>query len=241
MIAQSIIGRWWHARETYPESVHRSLWYGLYDARPAPGNTGARYVASDGGPEWVDDGSVWRPLIAGHPGTQIPPVSDFTQYGGATFSDSTGTIVVTTANVGAMSGLMLAKSTTAEAIVHVSMLSEATNGIVGLAVRDSATQTQIAFGVNQSSIRVAKWTDDNTFVTDVAVIPPPIGECWLRFVDDGVNHLFYGSVDSVNWKLIYTEARAAFVPGGGNQCGPALKRGDAPIGVFDSFSYVTAA
>ena len=56
--------------------------YGLYAARPAAGNVGARYVTSDGGIEWVDDGSVWRPLIGGTAGGQVPLVAAFTNYGG---------------------------------------------------------------------------------------------------------------------------------------------------------------
>jgi hypothetical protein len=61
-----------------------SLGFGPYSARPAAGHAGARYLASDGLVEFVDDGTAWRPMLRGVPGTEVAPgnsIAAFTQVG----------------------------------------------------------------------------------------------------------------------------------------------------------------
>ena len=69
---------------------------GTFANRPAAGNAGALYIATDSPiAQWVDDGSAWRPLIQGQAlGTQVPAASAFTAFnaGTFTFSDASGTI-----------------------------------------------------------------------------------------------------------------------------------------------------
>ena len=215
--------------------------YGLYSARPAAGNLGARYISSDGGPEWVDDSTVWRPLFDGHPGKQVPLVAALTTFGGATWIDSTGTIFGSSGNVGATSGIVAAKTGASDTIGHCSVDQLTTNGYGGLVVRDAATQAQIILGIGTNgAIQVSLWTDDNTFLTDVATNQVGIGPVWIRIVDDGAGLTFYRSNDGVNWQQIDTGGSTpaslrAFVVNGGDQIGFAMARSGGVTMVCDSF------
>lgn len=51
---------------------------GAFASRPSAGNSGARYLTTDAAVEYVDDGSTWRPVIAGRIGTEPPVAATFT-------------------------------------------------------------------------------------------------------------------------------------------------------------------
>lgn len=51
---------------------------GAFASRPSAGNSGARYLTTDAAVEYVDDGSTWRPIIAGRIGTEPPVAATFT-------------------------------------------------------------------------------------------------------------------------------------------------------------------
>lgn len=53
---------------------------GVYASRPAVGTAGHRYITTDGYTEFVDDGSLWRPMIFGRLGYEPPSVSGWTTY-----------------------------------------------------------------------------------------------------------------------------------------------------------------
>lgn len=52
--------------------------YDAYGNRPAAGIAGRLFQASDGGPLWLDTGSVWRPRIDGLLGHQPPAAAGWT-------------------------------------------------------------------------------------------------------------------------------------------------------------------
>ena len=65
--------------------------------RPLPGLAGSLFYASDGG-AWIDDGTVWRPLLNGGAwGTQPPAASKFSAYnqGTGAIADDSGALIVT--------------------------------------------------------------------------------------------------------------------------------------------------
>src|SRR5512143_3982926 len=233
-----IIGRGRYARETYPTAGvagavgppgppgppgpagppgppgppgPSTLGYGLYAARPAPGNIGSRYVSSDGSTEWVDDGTVWRPMINGKPGTQVPLVASFTAYGtgGVTWSDAAGIITANGPFSPQTAGLVVAKNPTVDAKTHVGLAAAGNFTAAGIVVRDSATQLATAVGLGFDRLDradVVNFTDDGTFNAIIGDLG--IGtDYWFRFVDDGVNHVFYTSADGLRWHQIATQAR----------------------------------
>lgn len=73
-----------------------SVSFGAYASRPAAGNSGHLYVASDAPVGlWVDDGTVWHPMLKGQvPGVQPPAASTWTAVnaGSSTFADENGAI-----------------------------------------------------------------------------------------------------------------------------------------------------
>lgn len=214
--------------------------YGTYASRPAPGFQGRIFRSSDGAVEFVDDGTVWRPYIGGRSGKQIPLVAAFTQYGAATFTDMCGAIVGATAIAGgAASGLVQAKNAASELILHVSQVEIDDNGWAGIVVRDSATQAQVIAGVAFNNYGIYRFSDDNTPVGAVITREMGTGPCWFRFVDDGVAfHTWYRSVDGISWNQFFQNARAAVIPGGGDQIGIALNRSGGPYALFDSYDLI---
>lgn len=60
---------------------------GTFAARPAPGSAGQQYFATDGViGQWVSDGTLWRPMIAGVLGYEVPSLADFNAAGWTTFN-----------------------------------------------------------------------------------------------------------------------------------------------------------
>ncbi len=211
--------------------------YGLYASRPPPGQLGVRYISSDGGPEWLDDGTAWRPILPGKTGKQVPLVASFAStFGAATFTDAAGVIIGQLPDGFTASGLVVPKSATTELIVHPSVVACIDGGGGGIVIRDSATQNQMHFAVGGDQLHqlyVTVWTDDNTFSVQASSYYLSSFR-WLRFVDDGTDFHFYVG-NGTNWTETYNVPRGAFVPGGGDQIGLGIIGPNSPTIQYDSF------
>jgi len=245
-----IIGRRRYAGETYPlprfagASPPSLLGYGLYAARPAPGNLGARYVCSDGAVEFVDDGTVWKPLVNGRPGTQPPLVSAFTALSsaaGATWTDVAGTIVSVASQVGGEAALLVQeKPATCELVIHVTDVQLGTNGVEGLVVRNSANDFFIIFGISAGGVSVALWSSlTNRIDNEYTGSTRPIGDTWLRFTDDGATFRYFIATDGLTWLDLTSDVNLANggrdIVGNADQIGLGVERTDGPVTVYRSY------
>lgn len=222
--------------------------YGTYANRPAAGNIGCRYIASDGRVEFVDDGSVWRPLISGVPGTQPGLVASFTTLGASwTFADQTGGIVATSATNARLSALVVAKPAAVTTVAHVRWAANGSSAAtsppgIGIAVRDSAGGKLTTYFFYVETVagpptlfsEVDHWTNlttaSATAKAQTAVLGYNNGGLWLRFRDDGATtHFFDYSSNGVDWVTWFSESRTAFVPSGGNQVGWGLDSGSTSV------------
>jgi hypothetical protein len=202
--------------------------YGLYSSLPAAGNSGARYVCSDGAVEFIDDGSEWRPLINGRRGKKVTAVSTWTAInaGGraTTNSDTGGAIYMNAANITTAEDLRILKKTSPAAPYTVTAHLRPTThggtyGGVGLVFRQASNGYVRAFGVIGGGFLnfiVRAYTANNngvspTFSTSADLTPPgTLGAptfglqngLWLRIADDNVNQLFSWSGDGQNFTQI---------------------------------------
>lgn len=233
--------------------------YGTFANRPAAGNIGNRYISSDGRIEFVDDGTVWRPLIAGTPGAQPPTIASasWTTFGtAATFTDATGTIKgVNAGTPGAIAGITVPKAATNTTILHMRFLANGDvavdNLVAGIAVRDSGGGLVSTWELELEqfggiggvapifSLEVDHWTT-LTAATTVYDKPSGVGHLegglWLKFQDDNTNHLFSVSNNGQDFMQLFSEARATFLPSGGNQVGVFIYAGQSGIIQYDSWS-----
>jgi hypothetical protein len=81
---------------------------GTYAGRPAPAQQGRRYVCTDGSPvEFLDDGTLWRPLIDGTLGVETAPANSIAALTQVNFQAGTaasgvgGCAIITAAGNGA--------------------------------------------------------------------------------------------------------------------------------------------
>ena len=211
--------------------------YGLYAARPAAGNVGARYVTSDGGIEWVDDGSVWRPLIGGTAGGQVPLVAAFTNYGGtSTKTDSAGALIIQAGAIGELTGLLENMPGGAWTLTAFAKVLGADTGAVGAGIAISnGTKVYGAFlytNGDATYVDFQTWTNASTYSADFGTIQnPAVTNAWLRITCDGAhNYSFYASVDGLTWVLGGTISDA-----GPTKVGPILSAGSGLAGVVASY------
>lgn len=192
--------------------------------------------------EFIDDGTAWRPIIDGVPGTQPPALASWTVLGtGSTFADQTGTLVGTvTAGTARVSGIFVAKAATvtATAFFRLSVKmkdADADNPISGFFVQDSAGSKLSTIGVSWENTgagfaphwQIDDWTNLTTYSAFVAGFSSAISSgFWGRFKDDNTNHTLEISGNGVDWVLLWSRARASFVPSGGNRIGVGFYSGD---------------
>jgi hypothetical protein len=227
---------------TGPTGAGASVGYGPYASRPAAGNTGSRYVCSDGAIEFVDNSAVWKPLINGHPGDQPATVASATwaSFGsGGTVVDSAGGLYGSGAASGtdSLNGLTVAKPATCTATVHVRNLS-LTGGASfgGIAITDGTKLVTfgLSMGGGLQGFDVFHWTNVTTFASNPADQGfPTNGSMWLRVQDDGTNFIFSVSPDGVNFIQYFSESRTAFLVA--TRIGIVFNRSGGFSGLFDSW------
>ena len=218
---------------------------GTYAQRPAAGNAGKRYVATDSAfGDWVDDGSgIWRPNIMGVLGYEPPAIGTFTTLNSPTTTNLNGGILIAQSSPGGTQttkGLEVAVSApyTLTIFTVPNFLITQGTGLTNAAsvfIRDSGggTATILDWGAVDSGgsiLVVAHWngTTTNTH-TDVfnsgasgGSNNDPLRGCqglWLRIKDDNANQTFSYSRDGTNFDQLFQESRTAFLPSGGNRVG----------------------
>lgn len=219
--------------------------FGVYAARPVSGSLGQRYVTSDGAVEWINDGSVWRPLLAGTVGNQVPPVAAWTTVLGVavTFGDAQGTALAVGPGSGSdnICGLLVAKTAPVTATMHVRQASSGNSATAGVVVRDSGTGALVIFGSYSSGIGdfynvgVFNFTNPSTFASTVVIAPNDFARtvgAWLRVVDTGFMQSFQASPDGRNWLTLGTQVSS------GDEVGIFVNDSAATEVVFDSWELI---
>lgn len=235
--------------------AYPALDVGLYSARPAAGHKGARYVTTDAGVEWVDDGAVWRPLLDGRIGTQVPLVASFSAFGsGGTYADASGVLTAVAAGGGSNQLAGLLENTPGAAFTLTTHQRGQANSVLnvtgglGIVASDGTKytslwvyNTQATVGVAGAACRIAvvDWNDAVTFSAEPEVaIAWPLAGSWLRIKDDGTTTTLYQiSADGVQWFTLLSRSRTAFLTP--TKCGLVMNTGNALAGSFDSFTLTT--
>lgn len=189
--------------------------YGTYASMPAAGTAGRLYTPSDGFSQWVDDGTNYRPLLAGIVGTKPPLVATFTARGAGTpnFADDKGALVWNVASNGTADSLKLlevsAPATPWTLTVYMGYAMTGAVNMAGIYVADNTTKVRILtpegsnFKVyNFTSLTVG--TGSAASVSAIATVP-----IWLRIVDDGTNRIFSYSYDNNHYTTVLSEGRTS--------------------------------
>ena len=196
-------------------------------------------MTSDGGIEWVDDGSVWRPLIGGTVGTQVSLVATFSNYGGiATKTDSAGALVIQAGAISSLAGLlktMPVGAWTLNTFVKMLGINTGENG-AGIGISNGTKVYGIFLYTNGdiTSVNFQTWTTASTYSSDFGTaLEPAVTNAWLRITCDGAhNYSFYASVDGLTWVLGGTISDA--VP---TEVGPILSAGQGLVASYQSYSF----
>lgn len=213
--------------------------FGAYTSRPAPGNAGATYIASDGIVSFVDDGTEWRPMIQGVVGWEVAPnnsSADWTQVGFAptTVNIEGGCIYVYCDNEGSnsLSGYEQTKTAGQSVIAHIlpfaqpqpnsGFTSSVSQAAIWVRDTSSGNLEGIFFGKdgyadNYNYISLNTYSTLSTFnaSTSGGILPFSHG-IWLRIDDTGSENKFSWSQDGKNWALYGT---GTYVPSQGNVYG----------------------
>jgi hypothetical protein len=242
-----LIGKGRYARETYPEAPRSGaapapsdLGFGLYAARPAPGNLGHLWTSSDGATIFQDDGTNWRPLIGGRPGTQVPLVAAFPNvYGAATWTDSTGTVLVRAPGLGTQQMNAITEAIPGaswSATAHLSSLALESNDLFGAGIVASDGTTFLSWKLDASGfsgvhLTLSTWDTTTGPITTLSGANQGAGNgLWLRLESDGADVTASTSPDGVNFSPVFVVADP-----GWTQVGFMADNESAGIAVFDSW------
>jgi hypothetical protein len=204
----------------------------------------------------ADETLTWRPLIAGGVvGQEGPLVAAWTTVLNALVgTDVDGTTVIDSGGASGpfaeISAYLDAKPASMIATLHLRCPYDLHNGdynrSIGIVLRDSGGGRCLTFtigyeGSTASRMRVTEWNTSQNFNLDlwndeVPMFLSALG-FWLRVEDDGVNMIFSMSADGRTYWEVLSQARAAWLPGGGDQLGIGGWRGPThPLtGIFDSY------
>ncbi len=210
-----------------PTAGAPSAAYDVFASRPAAGAAGRRFIASDGGPDWVDTGSAWRPIVQGILGYQPRPASDFTvrSHGGiaTTLADYKGglkMVFANSANAGEEVRIAsrAAPSTPYRVEAHLRLLWSSRGTLLsGLGFRDSATGTVELFCAQADTTTTPKLARHRATASNTGTSPTysfnaelvetwSIGmgdQVWLAITRDGSgNRGFEWSPDGEHWTVI---------------------------------------
>jgi hypothetical protein len=139
------------------------------------------------------------------------------------------------------SGIFVPRAGITELIVQVAapywgggFINTSTNSFGGLFVYDSASGKSTLMGpyVPPLSANISPQIavfhqnvpgDSTAAVGNFSTVGNPLFPLWLRLFDDGTNYNFQFSTDG-EWSVapVYSEAKASFVPGGGDMIGIAI-------------------
>ena len=210
--------------------------------RPASGAfTGQRFIATDGGPEWIWTGAAWQPWCQGlFLGTQPPAYAGLTwvNQGGYTAADSAGGLRMQGAAASATGSRMLVRAvagvTTVECWPLVWTSSTGTTSSypsAGVVLRESGTGKTVQFVIYDPTdagknpvVSLAYWSAPGTRTSfqDSSSVAHPNGIVLLRLVMSGSTWTGYISRDGVQWTQIAQLTAVTLTP---NQAGVVMNDG----------------
>lgn len=216
-----------------------------YTNRPAAGLAWQRFTPTDGGPEFVWDGTLWRPALGTTLGYE-PPSSGWSAVNGgngASVSFANGVVELATTAVASTDKVGLAVRSMSgggdfdlQARVRpILSLADSGGGTVtwesGLILRDSATgnftwiHSQMESGTRRNQIQVTPFTSVNAgsayYVRQEATQFFTDSAVWMGFKQVGTTRTMRLSNDGIRWWTIWTQTGASRYPLTPDQAGIA--------------------
>ena len=199
---------------------------GTYASRPAVSGGGQRFACTDSPVgDWVCVSGVWRPIVDGVVGVEVPPTGwTWVNQGAATVDTSKGAIHLaapSTAPTQLRAYVRTAPATPWTVTACVSLLPtlSTTSGafaVGGLVYRESGTGEMITFVVtwvydataSYYTITSGKLNSATSFSAPYFAhrIAAP-GRVWLRIADNGTNRISSWSNDGKNFAALHTVSR----------------------------------
>ncbi len=189
--------------------------YDTYANIPAAGTAGALFIPSDGHTMWVDDGTVWRPIVDGVVGAKPTAYASATwvNQGTATGADSAGALTMKTTAAGSdvVRALVwsIGGSTFTKTFALRIMPSGLTNWSAGPLLRESGTGELVLFGThnNGTQMRITKWNSPTSFSADTFASTAfhatwAGGTIWFQIQQDATNRYYRISKDGRNFVQI---------------------------------------
>lgn len=193
---------------------------------------GRQYASSDCGRIDRDNGGAWENIYLGPKAFATEPPSSgwsWVNQGGASVAADADAILITAPSSTRnwrmrVRSLSPTSNYTATAYLEVAALSFATGsaqwyGAIGL--RNSSLGSFITFGpgyytTNHVRFIVYRWTNATTFSASTYDVPiydvtGAVVPNWIRIRDDGTNRYFEYSLNGVDWILVASEGRTAFI------------------------------
>lgn len=189
---------------------------------------GRQYASSDCGRIDRDNGGAWENIYLGPKAFATAPPStswSWVNQGGASVAADADAILLTapssTRNWRLRTrSLSPTSNYTATAWVEVAAATAASTWWAGIVLRNSSSGSFIVFGpygdTTAGRLTVTRWTNATTFSANSSV--PFVYQLaggripnWLRIRDDGTNRYFEFSHNGVDWILLFSEGRTAFI------------------------------
>lgn len=194
--------------------------YGTFASKPSAGTAGALYTPSDGMSQWVDDGTVWRPIVQGIVGNAPPAAASWTKqdYNSAvgTLVDAGGGVVLRNTAHDANDRPTVAYKAVPSAPYTVTAYLEATYNYdnythYGMVLRDgTGAMVYMAIAAESGYWTKIYLTNTSGVITgtyaSVTLVSP---FKWFRIQDDNTNRIFFMSETGVagSWVEIFRHAR----------------------------------
>lgn len=231
---------------TFRVSQGRTARAGVYASRPASGAIiGERYRPTDGGPDFVWDGTLWRPDFETTLGYEPPSTSWTVTDGGtgAAGSFSKGTYELSSTSMSSSVAIAIAVRTFSGSgdfdliarIRQVHALRNSSGGegtfTSGIILRDSGTGNLGWLIMENSKTSRTKRLSFSTFSSQTSwaadLIRQDVSQTfddahvWMRITDTSSTRNYFVSNDGVRWWQIYTASGGSRYPVTPNQAGLA--------------------
>ncbi len=198
-----------------------------YASRPAAGVASRIFSPTDGGFQFVDDGTTWRPIIDGIVGTQPPSAASFTAFnqGSATLVDANGTVFMSGANDGGGNVIRgftqpftNGVNTICEAVVLMQpdpSQSGSTWSAHGVIIRESSSARAVTMWLaiahtnSQFYGESTTWTSNTSRTGAVGYAYGGPGPMFIRLRKDATNFYSEYSRNRVSWVLLDTRTIAS--------------------------------
>lgn len=205
---------------------------GVFASRldPAYGLDGSRYTATDSPvAEWVKVSGVWRPIVDGVVGVEVPTTGwSWVNQGAAAVDESKGAIHLSTPSSASLNQRMRVRvvpgtpyTITACVVLGTGFSTTASNfALAALVFRASGAGTHITFGFTWNynaggstySLTSSKYNSATSFNSNYFDYKVSVQhKIWLRLQDTGANRVCSWSPDGRNFHTVHTIGRTDFL------------------------------